>query len=62
MIPPLSASEGDELKEPVKFYLPITDSVPLILAHALGYFEEEGLETEKPTLIRGWSPLVKLSS
>ena len=51
---------GSELDEPVKIgYIPITDSVPLILAHALGYFEEEGLKTEKPTLIRGWSPLVE---
>ena len=56
-----SATEGpSELDEPVKIgYIPITDSVPLILAHALGYFEEEGLKTEKPTLIRGWSPLVE---
>ena len=46
-----------ELSEPVKIgYIPIADSVPLILAHALGYFEEEGISTEKPTLIRGWSP------
>lgn len=51
---------ASELDEPVKIgYIPITDSVPLILAHALGYFEEEGLKTEKPTLIRGWSPLVE---
>ena len=57
--PPVVSSES-ELDEPVKIgYLPITDSVPLILAHALGYFEEEGLKTEKPTLIRGWSPLVE---
>ena len=49
-----------ELSEPVKIgYIPIADSVPLILAHALGYFEEEGISTEKPTLIRGWSPLVE---
>ena len=58
-----SSSETEsvsELDEPVKIgYIPITDSVPLILAHALGYFEEEGLKTEKPTLIRGWSPLVE---
>ena len=54
------ANGDSELDEPVKIgYLPITDSVPLILAHALGYFEEEGLKTEKPTLIRGWSPLVE---
>lgn len=40
-------------------YLPITDATPLLLAHAKGYFEEEGLKTEKPTLIRGWAPLIE---
>ncbi|MGJ8677796.1 MAG: ABC transporter substrate-binding protein [Akkermansiaceae bacterium] len=55
-----SDPSGEDLSETVRIgYLPITDSVPLILAHALGYFEEEGLKTEKPTLIRGWSPLVE---
>ena len=55
-----SDSFANELDEPVRVgYLPIIDSVPLILAHALGYFEEEGMKTVKPTLIRGWSPLVE---
>lgn len=40
-------------------YLPITDATVLLVAHAKGFFEEEGLETEKPTLIRGWSPLIE---
>lgn len=40
-------------------YLPITDATVLLVAHANGYFEEEGLKVEKPTLIRGWSPLVE---
>ncbi len=40
-------------------YLPITDATVLLVAHAMGYFEEEGLKTEPPTLIRGWSPLVE---
>jgi NitT/TauT family transport system substrate-binding protein len=40
-------------------YLPITDATPLLLAHAKGYFEEEGLKIEKPTLIRGWAPLIE---
>ncbi len=40
-------------------YLPITDATALLVAHAKGYFEDEGLETERPTLIRGWSPLVE---
>lgn len=40
-------------------YLPITDATVLLVAHAKGFFEEEGLKSEKPTLIRGWSPLVE---
>lgn len=40
-------------------YLPITDATALLVAHGMGFFEEEGLKTERPTLIRGWSPLVE---
>lgn len=40
-------------------YIPITDATALLVAHANGFFEEEGLKVEKPTLIRGWSPLVE---
>lgn len=40
-------------------YLPITDATVLLVAHAKGFFEDEGLIVEKPTLIRGWSPLVE---
>ncbi|MEO1331623.1 MAG: ABC transporter substrate-binding protein [Pseudomonadota bacterium] len=40
-------------------YLPITDATALLVAHANGYFEDEGLEAEQPTLIRGWSPLIE---
>jgi NitT/TauT family transport system substrate-binding protein len=40
-------------------YLPITDATPLLVAHAKGYFEEEGLKVEKPTLVRGWAPLIE---
>ena len=40
-------------------YIPITDATALLVAHANGYFEDEGLEAEQPTLIRGWSPLVE---
>lgn len=40
-------------------YIPITDATALLVAHAKGFFEEEGLKTERPTLIRGWSPLVE---
>ncbi len=40
-------------------YIPITDATPLLIAHANGYFEDEGLEVEQPTLIRGWSALAE---
>ncbi|MFZ2099453.1 MAG: ABC transporter substrate-binding protein [Oricola sp.] len=40
-------------------YLPITDATPLLVAHGMGFFKDEGLEAEQPTLIRGWSPLVE---
>ncbi len=40
-------------------YLPILDATALLVAHAKGFFEEEGLKAAKPTLIRGWSPLVE---
>ncbi|HWK96728.1 MAG TPA: ABC transporter substrate-binding protein [Pseudolabrys sp.] len=40
-------------------YLPITDATALLTAHAKGYFEEAGLKTEPPVLIRSWSALVE---
>ncbi len=40
-------------------YLPITDATALLVAHGMGYFEDEGLKAERPTLIRGWSPLIE---
>ena len=56
----LSAAAQSADDEVVRIgYLPITDATSLLVAHAMGYFEEEGLKTEKPTLIRGWSPLVE---
>ncbi|WP_319531295.1 ABC transporter substrate-binding protein [uncultured Cohaesibacter sp.] len=54
---PAFASSADEI---VRIgYLPITDATALLVAHGMGYFEDEGLKTERPTLIRGWSPLVE---
>jgi NitT/TauT family transport system substrate-binding protein len=40
-------------------YIPITDAAALLVAHELGFFKKEGIESERPTLIRGWSPLVE---
>jgi len=40
-------------------YLPITDATALLVAHAKGFYQDEGLEVEEPQLLRGWSPLVE---
>jgi NitT/TauT family transport system substrate-binding protein len=40
-------------------YLPITDATPLLIAHARGYFKDEGLVVEKPILVRSWSTLLE---
>jgi NitT/TauT family transport system substrate-binding protein len=40
-------------------YLPITDATPLLIAHANGYFTDEGLRVERPIRIRSWSSLTE---
>jgi NitT/TauT family transport system substrate-binding protein len=40
-------------------YLPITDATALLVAHAKGYFEEQGLQVAKPVMVRSWSALVE---
>ncbi|GHU91812.1 hypothetical protein AGMMS49925_07980 [Deltaproteobacteria bacterium] len=40
-------------------YLPITDSSPLLIAHANKLFEAEGLSVEKPRMFRSWSQVVE---
>lgn len=40
-------------------YLPITDATPLLVAHGLGYFSEEGLKVERPVMVRSWKILVE---
>ncbi len=40
-------------------YLPITDATPLLVAHANGYFADEGIEAPRPVLVRSWSALVE---
>ena len=40
-------------------YLPITDATALLVAYAKGFFADEGLQADPPTLIRAWSPLVE---
>ncbi|SMH46401.1 ABC transporter substrate-binding protein [Maritimibacter sp. HL-12] len=56
-MPSMSYAQDDEV---VRIgYLPITDATALLVAHGMGYFEDEGLEAAAPTLIRGWSPLIE---
>lgn len=38
-------------------YIPITDATPLLIAHHKGFFAQEGLTSDKPVLVRGWSEL-----
>lgn len=40
-------------------YLPITDATPILVAHALGYFSQEGLTVERPVMVRSWKILVE---
>ena len=40
-------------------YLPITDATALLVAYAKGFFTDEGLKAERPTLMRAWAPMVE---
>lgn len=40
-------------------YLPITDATPLLIAHANGYFKDEGLDVTPPIRMRSWSTLAE---
>ncbi len=45
-------------KIPLKIgYLPITDATPLLVAYSLGYFSHEGLNVERPIMVRSWNVL-----
>lgn len=40
-------------------YLPITDATPLLVGHAQNLFAAEGLEVDKPVMMRGWSEIAE---
>jgi len=40
-------------------YLPITDASALLVAHARGLFEQQGLQAEAPSPVRSWSALIE---
>ncbi|QIW15674.1 ABC transporter substrate-binding protein [Pasteurellaceae bacterium RH1A] len=62
-LPLLSACEKLQKTDPnapLKIgYLPITDATSLLVAHAQGLFEKQGLKVEKPLMFRSWSQLVE---
>ncbi|WP_354686641.1 ABC transporter substrate-binding protein [Cupriavidus necator] len=56
----LNTRAAAEPDAPVRIgYLPITDATPLLVAHRNGYFEKDGIQAEKPTLLRSWAQLVE---
>jgi len=40
-------------------YLPITDATPLLVAHANGLFDAEGIKAERPVLLRSWAQVIE---
>jgi NitT/TauT family transport system substrate-binding protein len=40
-------------------YLPITDAAALLIAHEMGFLKKEGLDSERPVLVRGWSQITE---
>ena len=59
-LPSMNAWAQKEFDPVVRIgYLPITDAAALLVAHELGFLKKEGLDSERPTLFRGWSPLVE---
>lgn len=40
-------------------YLPITDAAPLLLAHNQGFYKDQGITVEKPTLLRSWASVAE---
>lgn len=50
------AAAGHDLKIG---YLPITDSAPLLLAHANGLYEKHGVKVAQPVMFRSWASLTE---
>jgi NitT/TauT family transport system substrate-binding protein len=40
-------------------YLPITDAAPLLMAHARGFYKDNGLDAPMPTLFRSWAQIAE---
>jgi NitT/TauT family transport system substrate-binding protein len=53
-------ARAQEPDAPVRIgYLPITDATPLLVAHGKGFFDAEGVQAEKPVLLRSWAQLLE---
>jgi NitT/TauT family transport system substrate-binding protein len=53
-------ARAQDADAPVRIgYLPITDAAPLLVAHARGLFEAEGIKAEKPVLLLSWAQVVE---
>lgn len=56
----LKARAASEPDAPVRIgYLPITDATPLLVAHNNGLFEAEGIQSERPVLLRSWAQVIE---
>ena len=40
-------------------YLPITDAAPLLIAHARGFFRDQGVEVARPVMVRSWKVITE---
>ncbi|WP_127090095.1 ABC transporter substrate-binding protein [Aquabacter cavernae] len=61
-LPLLRAAEAraQDADAPVRIgYLPITDATPLLVAHANGYFDAEGIKADKPVMLRSWAQVIE---
>lgn len=55
-----ASARQNQPNAPLKIgYLPITDATPLLVAHAQGLFEKQGIAVEKPVMFRSWAQLVE---
>lgn len=56
----LQAHAAADPNAPVRIgYLPITDATPLLVAHNNGLFEAEGIQSERPVLLRSWAQVIE---
>ena len=60
LLPTPSFAQEKKFDEKVKIgYLPITDAAALLVAHEQGFLKREGLDSDRPTLIRSWEQLTE---